>query len=52
MTRSLYRLSQTYGPYGLMKALARRRLPRVIRVDSRSVFQKPMGHPSHLVSYQ
>ncbi|MDX5421851.1 MAG: DUF4133 domain-containing protein [Hymenobacteraceae bacterium] len=43
MTHKLYQLSNTYGPDGLMKKLAARRVPRVVRVDSRTVFRQLAG---------
>jgi len=33
-----YRLSRKYGEYGMMKAIARRQLPKAIRFYSRDVF--------------
>lgn len=38
MTIKLYRLSNTYGQYGMMKKLARRRVPKMIKSNSRAVF--------------
>lgn len=43
MTLRLYRLSNTYGEHGLMKKLARRRLPRVVRHSSRTLFLPARG---------
>ena len=34
------KLSHTYGEHGLMKKQARRRIPRLIKSNSRNVFQK------------
>lgn len=34
----VYRLSNTYGEYGMMKKTARRMIPRVIRCNSRCAF--------------
>lgn len=34
----IYRQSNTYGEYGLMKALAAKRVPKVIKSNSRQVF--------------
>lgn len=34
----VYGLSNTYGEYGMMKALAKRSLPKVIKIKSRKVF--------------
>lgn len=47
LTQRLYHMSHTYGPDGLMKKLARRRVPPAIRVSSRLVFRQPeiWGHP-------
>ncbi|SIT95227.1 protein of unknown function [Pontibacter indicus] len=33
-----YHLNRTYGQYGLLKRLARRRLPACVRLTSRNVF--------------
>lgn len=35
----VYDLSRRYGEYGLMKAMARRSVPRIIKCRSRSVFR-------------
>ncbi|WP_202390766.1 DUF4133 domain-containing protein [Flavobacterium sp. Sd200] len=34
----IYRLSHKYGEYGLMKALAKKQLPKVLRLKGRTVF--------------
>jgi hypothetical protein len=34
----IYRLSNRYGQYGMMKALARKQIPKVIKLHSRGVF--------------
>lgn len=34
----MYRLSRRYGPYGLMKKVARKRVPRLLKNDSRKLF--------------
>nr|WP_281634767.1 DUF4133 domain-containing protein [Flavobacterium luteolum] len=34
----IYRMSNTYGEYGMMKALASRQVPKSLKVRSRSVF--------------
>jgi hypothetical protein len=34
----VYRLSRKYGAHGMMKALARRRVPRVVKIRSRKIF--------------
>lgn len=36
----IYRMSNTYGEYGMMKALARKQIPKWIKVYSREVFKK------------
>lgn len=36
----IYKLSNTYGEYGLMKKAAHRSVPTVIRVSSRRIFFK------------
>ncbi|MGF7080459.1 DUF4133 domain-containing protein [Mucilaginibacter sp. UYCu711] len=35
----IFRLSRKYGEYGLMKAAARRRVPKVLKSYSRKIFQ-------------
>jgi hypothetical protein len=35
----LYRMSHKYGEHGMMKALAKRQVPKVIRVQSRKIFK-------------
>ena len=35
---AIYRLSNTYGEHGIMKALAKRSVPKAVKVYSRSVF--------------
>jgi len=35
----IFRLSRKYGEYGLMKAAARKRVPRVLKSNSRRFFQ-------------
>lgn len=34
----IYRMSHKYGEYGLMKALAKKQLPKAVRTYSRKVF--------------
>jgi hypothetical protein len=34
----VYHLSNTYGQYGLMKEMARRKLPKVIKSKTRKIF--------------
>lgn len=36
----VYKLSNTYGEFGLMKKTARRHVPRVIKMRSRKIFFK------------
>ena len=36
----IYRMSNTYGEYGMMKALARKQVPKWIKVYSREIFMK------------
>lgn len=40
MVVRIYKMSSKYGEHGLMKALARKQIPRAIRSRSRSVFVK------------
>jgi len=40
LTIKIYALSNTYGEYGMMKKLARRSVPKVIRSKSRDIFLK------------
>lgn len=35
----IYRMSHKYGEHGMMKALAKRQIPKAIRVQSRKVFK-------------
>jgi hypothetical protein len=35
----IYKMSSKYGQHGLMKALAKRQVPKAIRVQSRKVFK-------------
>lgn len=37
---NIYKMSKTYGQYGLMKAFAAKRIPKVVKVRSRKVFRK------------
>jgi len=39
----IYRLSETYGPHGLMKLTASKRIPRVVRSNSRKIFRRRAG---------
>lgn len=38
LVMKIYKMSRKYGEYGLMKAVARRQLPKVIRCRSRRIF--------------
>ncbi|SDW13927.1 protein of unknown function [Hydrobacter penzbergensis] len=38
LTIKIYALSNTYGEYGMMKKLAKRSIPKVIKSKSRSAF--------------
>lgn len=38
LVMKIYRMSRKYGEHGLMKALARRQIPRLIRCKSRTIF--------------
>lgn len=40
LTIKIYALSNTYGEHGMMKKLARRSVPKVIKSKSREVFGK------------
>lgn len=40
LVMKIYRMSHKYGEHGLMKALARKQVPKVIRSGSRKVFMK------------
>lgn len=35
----IYKMSQKYGEFGMMKALAKRQVPKAIRVQSRKIFK-------------
>ena len=37
----VYRMSNTYGEHGLMKALAKKQIPKVIKSRSRKIFVGP-----------
>ena len=39
MVIRIYRLSDKYGEYGMMKALAKRSVPKLIKINSRKVFK-------------
>lgn len=36
----IYRMSNTYGEYGMMKALAKKQVPKYLKVYSRTIFIK------------
>lgn len=38
--KKVYQLNNTYGEHGLMKKLARRRIPQLIKCNSRKIFFK------------
>jgi len=38
LTIKIYALSNTYGEYGMMKKLARRSVPKVVRSKNRAIF--------------
>lgn len=38
LVMKIYKLSRKYGEHGLMKALARRQVPKVVRCRSRRIF--------------
>jgi len=40
LVMGIYRISRKYGEHGMMKAIARRQLPRAVRFYSREIFQK------------
>lgn len=40
LVMKIYRMSHKYGEHGLMKALARKQVPKVIKSGSRKVFMK------------
>jgi hypothetical protein len=35
----IYKMSQKYGEHGMMKALAKRQIPKAIRTQSRKIFK-------------
>jgi hypothetical protein len=39
----VYRLSNKYGEFGMMKRIARRALPKLVKFNSRKVFMKNRG---------
>ena len=43
----IYKLSHTYGEYGMMKRVARRNIPKVIKSHSRDVFVNLKIKTSH-----
>ncbi len=40
LVMKIYRMSHKYGEHGLMKTLARKQVPKVIKLRSRKVFMK------------
>jgi hypothetical protein len=40
----VYRMSDTYGQHGLLKKMARRRLPDFVKASSRKVFMTLLKH--------
>jgi hypothetical protein len=44
MTIRIYALSNTYGEFGMMKKLAKRSIPRLIKAKSRKVFLQLKEH--------
>ncbi len=38
--KKVYSMSRKYGEYGLMKKIAKRRIPKVIKTRSRTVYMK------------
>jgi hypothetical protein len=40
MSIKIFAMSRKYGEHGMMKAIAKRRLPRVLKSYSRKIFQK------------
>ncbi|RYJ38940.1 DUF4133 domain containing protein [Flavobacterium anhuiense] len=40
MVFKIYRMSNQYGEYGMMKAFAKKQIPKFINVKSREVFIK------------
>jgi len=44
----IYGMSKKYGEYGLMKAMAQKRIPKVVKSSSRAVFMKnAVGNGKH-----
>ena len=39
LVMKIYKMSHKYGEHGLMKALARKQVPNVVKCNSRNVFQ-------------
>jgi hypothetical protein len=40
----IFGLSKKYGEHGLMKAMAKKMVPSVLRSNDRNIFQKPIKH--------
>ncbi len=43
----VYKLSRKHGQYGMMKELAKRSIPTVIKINSRSEFKKLVSDKKH-----
>ncbi len=43
----IYKLSHKYGEHGMMKALARRSIPRIVKSYSRNVFTQLQKNKAH-----
>ncbi len=39
LVMKVYKMSHKYGEYGMMKALAKRRVPKAVRTQSRKIFK-------------
>ena len=39
MVLKVYKMSHRYGEYGMMKALAKRQVPKAVRTQSRKIFK-------------
>jgi len=45
LVMKVYSMSRKYGEHGLMKTLARKRVPKVVRSGSRKIFMKTKDSP-------
>lgn len=52
MTIKIYALSNTYGQYGMMKKLASRSIPKVIKSRSRSVFMRSQKSTASITNHK